>query len=198
MHSLCSKFHIPQISASATDPEFYFNLERYKYLLRMSPSDLRMNDAMRDLIEHFKWERMGILTSATVYDMNALMEFKERATEKQWEILGIEHFPVTLGSPKINATKELWSLREKGARVILLSCSATFVPQVLQQAEQLDMITEWVWILTDHASSKGEEDISYREGLIGVRMPVMGRGQLFDSVTEEWKKSGETAPIIVS
>jgi len=91
---------------------------------------------------------------AHILDMNALMEFKERATEKQWEILGIEHFPVTLGSPKINATKELWSLREKGARVILLSCSATFVPQVLQQAEQLDMITEWVWILTDHASSK--------------------------------------------
>lgn len=67
MHSLCSKFHIPQISASATDPEFLFNRVRYNYLLRMSPSDLKMNLAMKDLIKHFKWERMGILTSATVY-----------------------------------------------------------------------------------------------------------------------------------
>lgn len=67
MHSLCSKFHIPQISASATDPEFFYNKQRYKYLLRMSPSDLKMNFAMKDLIKHFKWERMGILTSATVY-----------------------------------------------------------------------------------------------------------------------------------
>lgn len=67
MHSLCSKFHVPQISASATDPEFLYNSERYKYLLRMSPSDLKMSIAMVDLIKHFKWERMGILTSATVY-----------------------------------------------------------------------------------------------------------------------------------
>ena len=67
MHSLCSKFHIPQISASATDPEFFFNKNRYEYLLRMSPSDVNMNRAMTDLIKHFKWARMGILTSATVY-----------------------------------------------------------------------------------------------------------------------------------
>jgi len=67
MHSLCAKFHIPQISASATDAEFFYNLKRYEYLLRMSPSDLRMNSAMKDLIKHFKWERMGILTSATVH-----------------------------------------------------------------------------------------------------------------------------------
>lgn len=86
--------------------------------------------------------------------MNALMEFKERATEKKWEILDIEHFPVTPGSAKVNATKELMNLREKGARVILLSCSAIYVPQVLEQAEQMDMIKEWVWILTDGAISK--------------------------------------------
>jgi len=196
MHSLCSKFHIPQISASATDPEFFYNTQRYRYLLRMSPSDLKMSFAMTDLIKHFKWERMGILTSATVYDMNALMEFKEKATDEQWEILGIEHFPVTFGSSKINATKELRSLREKGARVVLLSCSAIYVPQVLQQAEQLDMIKEWVWILTDEAISKGEEDISYKEGLLGVRLPVVGSGELFESVTEEWKNSDKTAPDI--
>ena len=82
------------------------------------------------------------------------MGFKERATQEQWEILGTEHFTVSLGSSKINATKELLSLREKGARVILLSCSAIYVPQVLQQAERLDMITEWVWILTDEAISE--------------------------------------------
>ena len=87
--------------------------------------------------------------------MNALLQFKEQlATKEQWEILGFEHFSVTFGSPKINATKELLSLREKGASVILLSCPAIYVPQVLQQADKLDMITEWVWILTDAAISK--------------------------------------------
>ncbi|KAJ7380892.1 hypothetical protein OS493_004475 [Desmophyllum pertusum] len=194
-YSLCSKFHIPQISASATDPDFFYNFRRYNYLLRMSPDDIKMNFAMTDLIGHFKWKRMGILTSNSVYDMNALMEFKGLAEKKKWEILGLEHFPVTAGSPKVNATKELLNLREKGARVILLSCSADYVPQVLEQAEQLDMVKEWVWILTDAAISKTDTDIPYKEGLIGLRMPVTGRGQLFESVSAEWKNTGETAPI---
>ena len=86
--------------------------------------------------------------------MNALMQFKESATRKKWEILGIEHFPVTAGSSEVNATKELLNLREKGARVILLYCSPDYVPQVLEQAKQLEMIKEWVWILTDGAISK--------------------------------------------
>ena len=86
--------------------------------------------------------------------MNALVGFKERAIDSNWEILGFEHFPVTPGSPEVNATNELLNLREKGAQVILLSCSPVYVPQVLEQAEQLDMIEEWVWILTDVAISK--------------------------------------------
>ena len=98
-----------------------------------------------------------------ISDMNALMGFKELATEEQWKILGIEHFPVNTSSSKINATKELLNLRERGARVVLLSCSAIYVPQVLQQAEGLDMIKEWVWILTDAAISK-------------VRCLALGRG----------------------
>ena len=77
MHSLCSKFHIPQISATATDPDFFYNRKRYGYLLRMSPSDLSMHFAMKNLIQHFKWTRIGILTSATVYGktMNASQGF---------------------------------------------------------------------------------------------------------------------------
>ena len=67
MYPLCSKFHIPQISASATDPDFFYKFNQYKFLLRMSPTDTRQSLAMRDLIAHFKWERMGILTSATDY-----------------------------------------------------------------------------------------------------------------------------------
>ena len=87
--------------------------------------------------------------------MNALIEFKKIATEKQLEILGIEHFPVNLSSSEINATKELLSLKEKGARVILLSCPAIYVPQVLEQADALNMTTtEWAWILTDEAISE--------------------------------------------
>ena len=66
MYPVCSKFHIPLISASATDPDFFYKSRiRYKYLLRMSPTDTSMGFAMKALIGNFKWKRMGILTSAT-------------------------------------------------------------------------------------------------------------------------------------
>ena len=64
---LCSKLQIPQISASATDPDLYFHSRRYSYLLRMSPDDTQMNIAMKELIAHHKWKRMGILTASTLY-----------------------------------------------------------------------------------------------------------------------------------
>ncbi|XP_022800758.1 uncharacterized protein LOC111338522 [Stylophora pistillata] len=129
--------------------------------------------------------------------MNALNQFMEFASTEKWTILGVEHFQITVGSSKVNATKNLLNLREKGARVILLSCPADYVPQLLKQAEGLDMIKEWVWILTDGAISQDNNDISYEEGLIGVRLPVRGRGQLFDEVSEEWRKTGEESSINV-
>ena len=86
--------------------------------------------------------------------MNSLLDFKELATSENWEILATEHFPVTAGDSEVNATNELLNLRVKGARVILLSCLAVHVPQVLKQAEELDMIKDWVWILTDGAIAK--------------------------------------------
>ena len=40
--------------------------------------------------------------------------------------------------------------------------------------------------------------IVYKEGLIGLRIPVTGHGKRYDRVLEEWKKAGETEPINVS
>lgn len=42
-----------------------------------------------------------------------------------------------------------------------------------------------------------DREISYKEGVIGVRLPVRGRGQLFDRVSKEWSKIVETSSINV-
>lgn len=102
------------------------------------------------------------MTSEYVYllylltpEMNSLLDFKQMATKEKWEILSIEHFPVVADqNHTVNATEKLLNLREKGARVILLSCSAQYVPNVLAQAEELNMIKQSVWILTDGAIAK--------------------------------------------
>ena len=84
--------------------------------------------------------------------MNGLIDFKEIAVnQEKWKILASEHFAVPHDPSRINATNELLRLREKGTRVVLLNCLAEFVTPILKQAQQLDMMKGWVWILTDGA-----------------------------------------------
>ena len=76
------------------------------------------------------------------------------AVREKWEILGNEHFSVNADNELVNVSKNLWNLREQGARVIVLSCSAVYVPQVLAEAEKLGLFNDSVWILTDGAIEK--------------------------------------------
>ncbi|XP_067054539.1 glutamate receptor 2-like isoform X1 [Acropora muricata] len=193
IYPVCSKFNIPLISASATDPSLVY--KNTEYLLRMSPPDTKMSDALVDLIKEYKWNRMGILTSDTDYGLNSLLDFKESAVRKKWEILGTEHFSVNADKKLVNVSKNLRNLREQGARVIVLSCSAVYVPQVLAEAEKLRMFKDSVWILTDGAIEKENTDIHYKEGLIGVAMPMKGSGDLYNEVVQEWEDMGETKPL---
>ena len=83
-----------------------------------------------------------------------MLDFKELAVRNNWEILGNEHFSVNADNELVNVSKNLQNLREQGARVIVLSCSAVYVPQVLAEAEKLRMFKDSVWILTDGAIAK--------------------------------------------
>lgn len=89
--------------------------------------------------------------------MNGLEDFKNYAKKFKWKILATEHFTVSPLTHKVNATMELRRLRDKGTRVVILNCMAEFVPAVLEQACELDMIHDWVWILTDGAI----DDVSF-------------------------------------
>lgn len=41
-------------------------------------------------------------------------------------------------------------------------------------------------------------DIRYKEGLIGLRIPVKGHGKLYEQVSKKWQDTGETEPLNVS
>ncbi|XP_031550471.1 glutamate receptor 1-like isoform X2 [Actinia tenebrosa] len=155
----------------------------------MMPSESAIEFAIIDFIVRYKWERMGILTSRMDYGMNGLKDFKNVAKSKKWKILATEHFAVSPLTRKVNATKELLRLRDKGTRVVILNCLAEFVPSVLEQASKLDMIHDWVWILTDGAISE-DPKLRYIEGIVGIRFPKDGSGKLYDTVNIEWQAAG--------
>lgn len=66
-HGIFKKYHIPQVAPSATDPMFQYSNHRYPYLIRMMPSEIVIDFGILDFIKHYKWERMGILTSRMDY-----------------------------------------------------------------------------------------------------------------------------------
>lgn len=41
-------------------------------------------------------------------------------------------------------------------------------------------------------------DIHYKEGLIGVAMPMKGSGDLYNEVVQEWEDMGKTKSLNVS
>ncbi|XP_048580684.1 glutamate receptor 1 isoform X2 [Nematostella vectensis] len=127
--------------------------------------------------------------------MNGLTDFKEYGVGQfKWVILATEHFAVPTDYTKINATKQLLRLREKGTRVVILNCMSKYVEYIMKQAERLDMLNEWVWILTDGAIAK-EGSTKYKEGLIGVRYPQTGKGRLSGPVNKAWSARKEKTKI---
>jgi hypothetical protein len=120
--------------------------------------------------------------------MNGLTDFKEFAAKNGWIILATEHFAVSPSTHKINATKGLLRLRERGTRVVILNCLAAFVPAVLEQAKLLDMIDDWVWILTDGAIAK----VCYFKVIEILRQPiVLNRNFILMALREDVSHVGQ-------
>lgn len=102
-----------------------------------------------------------------IIGMNGLTDFKEWAAMSGWTILADEHFMVSPYTNKVNATNELLRLRERGTRVVILNCEWQFVTTILEQASNLDMIKDWVWILTDGAIAEVGRNIKQLFSYIG-------------------------------
>ena len=67
----CRGFHVPLIAPTATDPTLSSS-HFTPYLLRLSPPDSRQSEALADLIHHFNWDSLAILTDDTGYGENEL------------------------------------------------------------------------------------------------------------------------------
>ena len=73
-NGILSSMRIPQIAPAATDP--YLNSTRqFPYLLRLTPPDNLLNQALIDLFNKFAWQNCAIMTSANNYGEQGLRWF---------------------------------------------------------------------------------------------------------------------------
>ena len=192
---LCTGFHVPQLSPYATDPSFDFSPESYNYLVRMSPSDAIENRAQADFISYFNWTRFAVLTSRNDYGLNGLAVFKDIASHKGWSLVAVESYQVFNNISLVNATKQLFHIRSRGARIVVLNAVASHVRVILRQASDLGMIDGWVWFVSNGAFSfdglydNGQAIPGYLQGIVGVRHSF-GRGTEYESFVNMWQASG--------
>ncbi|XP_033107581.1 glutamate receptor 3.7-like [Anneissia japonica] len=72
VYPICDGVHMPMIAPMATDPTFSTTVSSYKYLMKMLPPDSVQSLALVDIIEHFGWEKLAILTSSNIWSLSLL------------------------------------------------------------------------------------------------------------------------------
>ena len=198
---LCAGFHIPQIAPYATDPSFDFSPDSYSYLVRMSPSDTVENCALADLVSYFNWTRIAVLASRDDYGLNGLVVFKDIASHKGWTLVAVESFQVHEDISLLNATKQLFHIRSRGARIVVLNAVGSHVRVILRQASDLGMIDGWVWLVTNGAFAFdglyviGGTVPEYLQGIVGIRHSF-GLGMEHKKFVNMWESSGYKKAIL--
>ena len=193
-HPFCAGFRVPQLAPYATDPMFEFSPNTYPYLIRMSSSDVLENRVLADLISHFNWSRLAVLTSRSNYGLNGLVAFKDIVSHNRWTLVAVESFQAFSNTSRINATTQLIHIRSRGARIVVLNCIASCVRVIVLQARNLGMLDGWVWIVTSGAFAldglfdSRDPVPDYLHGIVGIRHSF-GSGEMYQSFKALWEKS---------
>ncbi|CAH1789880.1 unnamed protein product [Owenia fusiformis] len=178
---LSEALKIPQITPTATNP-MLASKRTFPYILRLSAPDSVQGEALVNLVEHFGWDQLAILTSNTDYGINGLLQFHSEAAKRGWKVVSVQQFVVT-NDATLNATRELTVIKETGVRIILLNCELPHAKVVLQQAKEANMTgAGWAWIATDGITGSSELATApvpdHYRGILGTT-PTVGRGALY-------------------
>ncbi|CAH1273760.1 GRIK3 [Branchiostoma lanceolatum] len=181
---------IPQIAPVATDP-MLVNQQTYPFLVRLSATDTVQSRVIADVIDHFGWQQMSILTSSDDYGTHGFIEFERIAGVKGWLIRTVQSFDPTEDPRRIRVRRQLQAIKAAGARIVLLNCLASFGLEVLRQAGDMRLTgVGWAWIVTDGVTGmtsfrKNETVPRHLLGLLGVK-PVEDKGELFGDFMKLW------------
>ncbi|XP_029435594.1 extracellular calcium-sensing receptor-like [Rhinatrema bivittatum] len=142
-------YRFPQISYKSTSPLLSDKFQ-FPSFLRMLPSDDIQALGMAQMVAHFGWTWVGLLSSAGDYGTLGSQLLKEKLS-----MLGIcvafhEIFPLVSPATKIMLIMEM--VKGSSAKVILVYSSNTYFMPVIEEIHRLN-ITDKIWIVSDSFSS---------------------------------------------
>ena len=183
---------IPLIAVSATDPYLWNN--NREYLIRLSASDFYQNEAIYDLIKHYKWPEVTILGTADAYGMNGMIKLENLlVADSSITIKDVLYFP----TDNCDISDQLMTIQHSLVKVIVLNVSVKFGKCVLEKAHEMGLMgSDYVWIVTDAIAAQpeylAEHDgnfLSFYEGLIGIR-PAQIKGAEYSKLKDSYILDG--------
>ena len=133
--NFANQFHIPLISAVATNPFTESSRSRAdNFEMRLSPSDVYQSLAIFDLLKEYSWYEFSILASADDYGINSIVYLQYLASQDDnFRIRDIQHFDVKIDASADGPLfeKELQLIKDSVAKVVVLNCAGKFAKRIL-------------------------------------------------------------------
>ena len=77
----------------------------------------------------------------------ASSQFSSIASEKNWPIITLQEFHAISNIPALNVRSQLNALKQNAIGVVVLFALSSYVPILMKQAKELDMIKGLSWIV---------------------------------------------------
>lgn len=143
---MLSFFKIPHIS-NAAGSEFLSDPENYPYLIRLAPSNKYEAKAMVDVIRHFGWTYVAVVSQEGAYGGPGIREVKKLA--RKYDIC-IAYEAYTIDESTIEdydrIAKGLVSSR---ARVVVLFVSSSEASEVMEGVKRINATHDFLWFTSD-------------------------------------------------
>ena len=180
--TLFSADNIPQISYSSTSPTLS-DKDIYRTFFRTIPSDLYQANAIADILEHFNWTYVSIVSSDDEYGRNGLITLRKILKLRHFCVAEEALFSMNSGEETRRDAGHIIRRLQEDTRqrvVVLWSLRCAAIEFLKAATGNLSNIT-WIGTETwgDSKRVKNETDFELIGGMLGVVL-YLGRHDKFD------------------
>eukprot|EP00079_Xenopus_tropicalis_P038187 XP_017951958.1 PREDICTED: vomeronasal type-2 receptor 26-like [Xenopus tropicalis] len=139
-------YRFPQVSYGALDPLFNDRI-RFPAMYRTVPNEYSQFTAIIQLLTHFEWTWVGIITSDDDSNLQASEELSKQMRQNGICVPFLEIIPTVVGSDMEDILRVTRVIKTTSARVIILYCSTSGFMSLLLNLKHFTRIT-WISSVT--------------------------------------------------
>lgn len=133
IQGVVSAYGVPQIAYAAGDPTLS-NKATYPTLIRVSPSDARQAEAILDMVSHYKWTQVSVISTSSSYGQDLEASFGDQLVRYPDIARGTGGLLLDNGG---GLDKTLEAMKKANVNIVILFVEPTNFPLVLKTMKQV-------------------------------------------------------------